>query len=52
MLGIFLWSFLSGAVTVVAAQAKIEVTRASKETQQGLLRARKQAEVQDLMSRL
>jgi len=52
MLSIFAWAFISGAITVCAAQAKLEVSAANKEHTNGLQRAKRQAEIQDLMSRL
>jgi len=51
MIAIFFWSAIAGGVTAVAAIAKVETARATRDAQQGLARAAAQAEIQDFIRR-
>lgn len=51
MFSIFVWSFVSGLLTTVAAEAGREMSKANKDYNSGVQRHRKQREITDLLTR-
>lgn len=51
MFSIFFWSFVSGFMTTVAAEAGRDMSKANQDYKSGLIRNKKQKEITDLLSR-
>lgn len=51
MFSIFLWSFVSGFLTTIAAESGREMSKANQDYKNGITRSKKQKEITDLLSR-